>query len=100
MEAGVRLASIPLPPSYAKQDICSIIHNNRTSKPLIYFSPKYTLDKNGRDALYADLHWAALAGGDRLTLWGRGKASTQVIVFDVSVPLYTVVAKLTKQRGP
>jgi hypothetical protein len=49
------------------------------SKALIYFLPKYTLDKNVRDALYADLHRAALVDGDRLTLWGRGKASNQVM---------------------
>ena len=76
MEVDVHLASMPLVPSYAKQDICSVIHENRSSKALIYFSPKYTLDDDGRDALYADIHPSALAGGDRLTLWGRGKAST------------------------
>jgi hypothetical protein len=63
MEVDLRLPSLPLTPSFAKQDICSVIHNNRLSKALIYFHPKYTLDNNGRDTLYADLHWAALAGG-------------------------------------
>ena len=62
MEVDVRLPFMPLTPSFAKQDICSVIYNNRLSKALLYFRPKYTLDNNGRDALYADLHPAALAG--------------------------------------
>jgi hypothetical protein len=70
----VRLASMPLSPCFFKQNICSAIHNNRLSKALVYFSPKYTYDKEGREALYCDIQWAALIGGDRLTLWGRGKA--------------------------
>ncbi len=95
MEVDVHLASMPLVPSYAKQDICSVIHENRSSKALIYFSPKYTLDKNGRDALYADLSWAAHAGGDCLTLWERGRQVPRGCI-----ALYTVVAKLTKKWGP
>ena len=79
MEVDVCLPLLLFTPSFVKQYICTVIHNNRLSKALIYFRPKYTLDNNGRDALYADLHRAALAGGDRLTLWGRGKASTQMM---------------------
>jgi hypothetical protein len=48
LEVDMPLPLMPLLPCFAKQDICSVIHNNRLSKALIYFLPKYTLDKNGR----------------------------------------------------
>jgi hypothetical protein len=37
------------PSCFAKQDICSAINNNRLSKALFYFLPKYTFDKKGRE---------------------------------------------------
>jgi hypothetical protein len=83
MEVDVRLPSMPIFPCFSKQDICSVIHHNRLSKALIYFSPKYTHDKKGRDELYADLGKAALLGGDRITLWGRGNSSNQVMYIAV-----------------
>jgi hypothetical protein len=53
MEVDVHLASMPLTPSFAKQDICSVIHNNRLSKALmIYFHPKDTLDNSTGDMLF------------------------------------------------
>ncbi len=79
MEVDVRLPSMPHPACFTKQDICSLIHHNRLSKAPIYFCPKYLLDKTRQDELYADLGRAALVGGNCLTLWGRGKASTQVM---------------------
>ena len=74
MEVDVRLPSMPLPACFSKQDICSLVLHNKLSKALIYFLPKYTFDKKGRAELYADLGRAALVGGDRITLWGRGES--------------------------
>ena len=79
MEVEVRLPLLSLTPSFTNQDICTVIHDNSISKAHIYVCTKYTINNNGRDARYADQHRAALAGGDRLTLWGRGKAKTQVM---------------------
>ena len=95
----MRLPSLSLTPSFTKQDICTVIHDNRISKALIYFRPKYTLDNNGRDALYADLHRAALAGGDRLTLWGRGKAKTQVMYIRCQCSIIYRGSKVDKATG-
>jgi hypothetical protein len=77
MEVDLRLALMPLPPCFVKPDICSVIDTNSLSKALIYFRPQYTFDKKGREALYCDIQRAALIGGDRLTLWGRGKVPKQ-----------------------
>jgi hypothetical protein len=44
------------PPSYAKQDLCRLIHNYRYCDAIIYFSFKYTPDKPGRRALFDDLY--------------------------------------------
>jgi hypothetical protein len=52
---------------------------NRNTKAQIYFHPKYPLDKKGRDALYADLLHAALAGGDHILLWGKGMLMGQCL---------------------
>jgi hypothetical protein len=79
MEVDLQHPSMPLPPEYSKQDICSLIHQNRVSKTLIYFPPKYTHDKKGRSELYADLGKAALLGGDRISLWGKGNSKNQVM---------------------
>jgi hypothetical protein len=49
MEVDVCLPFISLPCCFAKQDICSAMHNNRLSKALIYFLPTYTLDEVGRN---------------------------------------------------
>ena len=79
IEVDVRLPSFPMPPCYAKQDICSLIHTHKSSKALIYFHPKYTLDDAGKKALYVDLRKAAIHGGDMVTLWGRGTGKHQVM---------------------
>jgi hypothetical protein len=79
MEVDLQLPSMPLPPKYSKQDICSLIHHNRLSKALIYFPPKYTDDKKGRAELYADLGKTALLGGDCITLWETGNSKDQVM---------------------
>jgi hypothetical protein len=63
MEIDIHLLLMSFPSCFAKHDIFSVIlHNNRLSKALIYFLPKYTLDKQLRDELYADLRRAALVG--------------------------------------
>jgi hypothetical protein len=78
MEVDVRLPFLSLPPRYVKQDICSLIDTHKHTQALIYFDPKYTLDKTGRQSLYADLLRAALLGGDRIMLWGTvSKATNQ-----------------------
>jgi hypothetical protein len=47
MEVDVCVPSSPHPVSFVKQDIYFLIHHNRISKALIYFLPKYSLDKTG-----------------------------------------------------
>jgi hypothetical protein len=42
-------------PGYFKQDLCTLIQNNKLLKALLYFPPKYTPDKKGRQDLYDDL---------------------------------------------
>jgi hypothetical protein len=74
MEVDVHLPSISLIHSFYLQDICTVIHNHRASKVLIYFHPKYTLDEKGRLELYGDLHKGgeALLGGNHIISWGKG----------------------------
>jgi hypothetical protein len=79
MEVDVHLPSISLPPCFFLQDMCTVIHNHRASKVLIYFLPKYTLDVKGRSGLYGDLHKAALVGGDCITSWGKGMGKKQIL---------------------
>jgi hypothetical protein len=62
MEVDVGLPSILFPHCFFQQDICTVIHNHRASKALIYFVPKYTFDLKVRAKLYGDLHKAALIG--------------------------------------
>ena len=99
MEVDVRLPSMPTPACFTKQDICSLIHHNRLSKALIYFHPKYSLDKTGRDELYADLGRAALIGGDRLTLWGKGKAKLQSMYIRCQCAVLYRGSKVDKATG-
>jgi hypothetical protein len=89
MEVDVRLPSMPHPACFTKQDICSLIHHNRLSKALM---PSTRWIRQGE--MNFMLIWEgqpSLIGGNRLTLWGRGKAKHQSI--DVSVRSYTMVAK-------
>jgi hypothetical protein len=99
MEVDVRLPSMPLFPCFSKQDICSVIHHNRLSKALIYFPPKYTYDKKGRDKLYADLGKAALLGGDRITLSGRENSSNQVMYIRCQSSIKYRGTKVDKSTG-
>ena len=93
MEVDVRIPKFPLPPSFALQDICSLIESNKlTTHAHIYFHPKYTLDKKGRDELFSDLLRASLIGGDRIVLRGT-------CISDVPVLFSTSVPKLTRQRA-
>jgi hypothetical protein len=100
MEVDVCLPSISLPHSCYLQDICTVIHNHRASKVLIYFHPKYTLDEKGRLELYGDLHKVALLGGDCIISWGKGTGKKEIWISNVSVLLYTMVTKLTEILGP
>jgi hypothetical protein len=77
MEVDVRVPSMSLPSSFVKQDICRLIQQNKFTNAHIYFLPKYTLDQEGRDALYTDLLRASLLGGDRVTLWGKGNKKSK-----------------------
>jgi hypothetical protein len=73
MEVDISLPSFPMTPCYTKQNICSLIHQNRNTKALIYFHPKYTPDVTGKDELYAySLIRSALAGGDSILSVGKG----------------------------
>jgi hypothetical protein len=99
MDVDMRLPSLPSQPRYSKLDICCTIHNNRLPKALIYFSPKYTFDKIGRHTLYANLHRAALVGGYRLTLWGSGKASNQVMYIRCQCSIIYLGSKVDKATG-
>jgi hypothetical protein len=73
MEVDVCLPNTILPFCFAKQDMCTIIQNNRFSDARIYFSPtKYTPDEEGRKNLWNDLQQSANDGGDVLSLWGKG----------------------------
>jgi hypothetical protein len=40
---------------YVNQDICQLSQNFKLSKAQIYFPPKYTPDKKGRQTLYHDI---------------------------------------------
>ena len=77
MEVDVRIPSMPLPFRFVKQDICRLLDQNKYTNVHIYFQPKYALDKEGRDELYADLLRASLLGGDRIALWGRGNTKSK-----------------------
>jgi hypothetical protein len=99
MEVDVGLPSLPLSPSFSKQDICSVIHQNRLSKALVYFSPKYTHDQTGRAELYADLRKAALQGGDRISLWGRGKGKNQAMYIGCQCSILYRGTKIDQSNG-
>jgi hypothetical protein len=77
MEVELHAPNLFDSPGYFKQDICTLIQNTKLSKAQIYFPPKYTPDKKGRQDLYDDLQRAAQQGGDRLTLWGKGRGKNQ-----------------------
>ena len=99
MEVDVRLPSMCLPFSYSEQDICSVIENKALPNSLIFFPPKYTLDDEGRDKLYTDLQLAALAGGDSLTLWGRGCGKHQVMYIRCQCAIIYRGNKVDKETG-
>jgi hypothetical protein len=95
MVVEVRLPTLVMLPYFDKQDICSIIDTHKISKTRIYFPPKYTFDPKGsRAELFGDIHKAVLVGGDRITLWGKGKGLMQVM--DIR---YIEVRKLTSTLG-
>jgi hypothetical protein len=74
---------------YINQDICQLSQNFKLSKAQIYFPPKYTPDKKGRQALYHDIRRAAQDGGDSLTLWGKGRGKEQSMYIRCQcAPLY------------
>ena len=77
MEVEVHLPNLLFPPGYFKQDLCTLIVNNKLGKGLLYFPPKYPADENGRQQLFDDLRRAAQKGGDCLTLWGKGGGKNQ-----------------------
>jgi hypothetical protein len=77
MEVELHLPNSFLPPGYFKQDMCTLIQNTKLSQALLYFPPKYTPDKKGRQDLWDDLRRAAQKGGDCLTLWGNGSGKNQ-----------------------
>jgi hypothetical protein len=79
MVVEVRLPTLVMLPYFYKQDICGIIDTHKISKTHIYFPPKYTFDPKGRAELFGDIHKAALAGCDCITLWGKGKGLIQVM---------------------
>jgi hypothetical protein len=104
MEVDIPLPFMSFQPFFVKQDICTIIHNNRILKALIYFSPKYTLDDKDREELYSDLQKVALVGGDIILSWGHGKPKKQVMYLRCpGIPssiIYTMVAKSIRLQGP
>jgi hypothetical protein len=73
MVVDVCLPSTILPFHFAKQDLCTVIQNNKNSNARIYFPPtKFTLDSQGRKNLWNDLQRSANDGGDVLSIWGKG----------------------------
>ncbi len=60
MEVDIRLPHMAFTSCYAKQNICSEIHNHKVSNALIYFLPKYAHDQAGRKALYDDISFCPL----------------------------------------
>jgi hypothetical protein len=99
MEAYVTLPSMSFQPCYTQQDICSLIHSNRISQTLIYFSPEYSLDDKGKGELLADLQKAALAGGDVLSSWGRGRGKDQVMYLRCQCSIIYRGSKVDKVSG-
>jgi hypothetical protein len=86
MAVDICLPSFPFPPCFTKQDICSVINMNRNTKAVIYFHPKYAMDKKDRDELFADLLCATLAGGDHIL--SVGSISDQVTCVLVRSSIY------------
>jgi hypothetical protein len=100
MEVDVRIPKFPLPPSFALHNICSLIESNKlTTQAHIYFHPKYTLDKKGRDELFSDLLRASLKGGDRIVLRGTGNAKGQCMYIRCSCALVYQGTKIDKVTG-
>jgi hypothetical protein len=99
MEVDVRSASFALAPSFFKQDICSLIHTHKSSKALIYFHPKYTLDDDGRKSLYVDLRKAAIHGGDMISQWGKGTGKHQIMYIRCQCAVIYRGKKVNKETG-
>jgi hypothetical protein len=76
MDVDICLPNMTLPFCFAKQDLCTVIQNNRFSDARIYFSPtKYTPSDEGRKNLWYDLQRSANDGGDVLSIWGKGSGT-------------------------
>ena len=99
MEVDVRLPNLAFPSSFVQQDICSVLFNLKISKALVYFLPKYSLDQQGRDELYADIRRSALVGGDNLTLWGLGRGKHQVMHIRCQCGVIYRGSKVDKETG-
>jgi hypothetical protein len=101
MEVDIRLpyTALPYATGFVTQDIGPILKSHRACKAMIYFPPKYSLDKAGRDLLYADISRAALAGGDRISLWGRGRAQKQVMHIRCQCSMLYRGKKIDKETG-
>jgi hypothetical protein len=100
MEVDVRLPSMRSVPSmFMKQDICSVITSHKDLKVLIYFGPKYTLDKKGRGELLADLTRSALLGGDSLISFGKGSSKGQCLYIRCQCAAIYTGSKYDKAKG-
>jgi hypothetical protein len=56
MEVELRVPNLFVTPDYSKHDLlCTLIQNNKLLKALLYFPPKYTPGKKGRQDLYDGL---------------------------------------------
>jgi hypothetical protein len=84
MEVDICLPNTILPFYFAKQDLCTVIQNNKNLNACIYFPlAKYTLESQGRKNLSNDLQRSANDGGDVLSIWGgkgrcvKGKGDKQ-----------------------
>jgi hypothetical protein len=100
IEVDVRLPHMAFPNCYAKHAICSAIHNHnhRLSKALICFLPTYSLDKKGKDEMYAGIRRADL-GGDCIMLWGRGHGKQQVMYIRCQCSIMYRGSKVDKDTG-
>jgi hypothetical protein len=99
MEVDVRLPNMAFPSCYAKQEIYSVVVNLKISKALVYFLPKYSFDKEGRDEPYSNIRRAALAGGDSLTLWEKGRGKKQVMHIRCQCAVIYHGSKVDKETG-